>query len=145
MSWKDEVEEIERRRERARQGGGAEASAHQHARGRLTVRERIEALVDSASFREIGALAGHAEPGAGGLPPEFTPASLVAGVARIDGRLCVVAGDDFTLRGAAYSPAGLRKGLYAEEIAVARRLPLPPPASRLPMLNKNLTYRSGEA
>ncbi len=124
MSWKDEVDEIERRRERARRGGGAEAAARQHARGRLTVRERIEALVDAASFREVGALAGHAEPGAGGLPAEFTPASIVAGVARIDGRLCAVAGDDFTLRGAAYSPAGLRKGLYADALAVARRLPL---------------------
>ena len=44
MSWKDEVEELARRRELARAQGGADAVARQHERGRLTVRERIAAL-----------------------------------------------------------------------------------------------------
>ncbi len=121
MSWKKEAEEIERRRSRARQGGGPEAIERQHRRGRLTVRERIEALVDKESFREYGGLAGVAEPGE---PGGFTPASVVAGVARIGSRPCVVAGDDFTIRGAAYSPASLKKGLYADELAVQHRIPL---------------------
>jgi acetyl-CoA carboxylase carboxyltransferase component len=55
---------------------------------------------------------------------DFTPASVVTGVARIDGRPCAVGADDFTIRGAAYSPAGLKKGLYADELAVRRRIPL---------------------
>ncbi len=46
------------------------------------------------------------------------------GIGRIDGRSVVVCGDDFTIRGATYSPAGLKKGLYADELAVRRRLPL---------------------
>ena len=50
MSWKPEVDEIERLRALARQQGGAEAVERQHARGRLTVRERIEALVDPAQL-----------------------------------------------------------------------------------------------
>ncbi len=119
MSWKPEVEEIERRRRAALDRGGGEAARAQHARGRLTVRERIEALVDKQSFEEVGGTAGAAEPDGG-----FSPSSLVVGLARIDGRACVVAGDDFTVRGAAYSPAALKKGLFADQLAIRRRLPL---------------------
>lgn len=119
MSWRDEADEIARRRERALKGGGPDARERQHARGRLTVRERIDALVDKDSFREYGRVAGHVEPDG-----DFTPSSVVGGLARIDGRPCVVAGDDFGIRGAAYSPAALRKGLYADDLAIQRRVPL---------------------
>ena len=123
MSWKPESDEIERRRAAAREQGGAEAVARQHARGRSTVRERIDALVDASSFREHGEVAGQTSVGADGRE-RFTPANVVVGTARIDGRPVVVAGDDFTIRGGSYSPAGLRKGIYADELAVRRRLPL---------------------
>lgn len=123
MSWKPEVDEIERRRTRAREGGGAEAAAKQHARGRLTVRERIAALVDPGSFHEHGDVAGTVELGPDGAE-RFTPANVVVGSARLDGRPCVVAGDDFTIRGGAYSPASLRKNVYADELAIRRRVPL---------------------
>ena len=127
MSWKPEVDRIEERRKAAARLGGSEAIEKQHARGRLTVRERIDALLDRDSFREQGGVAGHAhesnepesEPG-----ERFTPSNAVMGVGCIDGRKVVVCGDDFTIRGAAYSPAGLKKGLYADELAVRRRLPL---------------------
>jgi len=123
MSWKPEADEIERRREQARAGGGTAATEKQHARGRLTVRERVAALVDGGSFREHGDVAGAVATGADGAET-FTPANVVVGSARIDGRPCVVAGDDFTIRGGAYSPAGLRKGIYADELAIRRRVPL---------------------
>ena len=51
MSWKPEVDQIERRRELAAQLGGPEAVEKQHARGRLTVRERIDTLVDAGVAR----------------------------------------------------------------------------------------------
>lgn len=124
MSWKDEVEEIARREALARAQGGPEAVARQHARGRLTVRERLAALVDPESFREIGATAGATEPGPEGHPDSFTPANVVVGTARIEGRPCVVGGDDFTLRGGAYTPAGLKKAQHAERLAIRRRVPL---------------------
>lgn len=123
MSWKPEADEIERRRAIARAGGGAEATAKQHARGRLTVRERIARLVDASSFREHGDVAGAVESGGDGAET-FTPANVVVGSARLDGRHAVVAGDDFTIRGGAYSPAGLRKGIYADEFAIRNRVPL---------------------
>jgi acetyl-CoA carboxylase carboxyltransferase component len=124
VSWKPEVDEIERRRAQAREHGGAEAVAMQHAAGKLALRERIDALVDAGSFREYGRIAGRSEPGEDGRPGAFTPANVVVGVARLGGRPCVVAGDDFTIRGAAYSQAGLRKGQYADELAIRRRVPL---------------------
>ena len=58
MSWRNEIEEIRRREELAKKMGGEERIQRQHDNGRLTVRERIDALVDPGSFHEIGALAG---------------------------------------------------------------------------------------
>ncbi len=124
MSWQKEVDQIARRRALAREHGGSDAVARQHERGRLTVRERVDALVDPTSFREWGGVAGVSETDDEGEIKSFTSSNVLLGVASIDGRPVVVCGDDFTIRGAAYSPAGLKKGLYADELAVRRRMPL---------------------
>lgn len=124
MSWKPEVDEIEVRSTLALEHGGAEAVAKQHARGRLAVRERIDALVDRGSFREWGRLSGEAHTNQSGEIESVTPANTVLGTAEVDGRRIVVCGDDFTIRGAAYSQVGLKKGLYADELAIRRRIPL---------------------
>ena len=60
MSWEEEVEEIKRRNELAKQMGGEANVARHHSNGRLTVRERIARLLDPNSFHETGALAGKA-------------------------------------------------------------------------------------
>ena len=124
MSWKPEIDEIQRRRERAAEHGGVEAVERQHARGRLTVRERVDQLVDRDSFREYGRITGEATTDPDGRLESFTPANTVLGTAAIEGRRVVVCGDDFTIRGAAYSQVGLKKALFADEFAVRRRLPL---------------------
>ncbi len=124
MSWKPEVEEIERRAAAAQELGGPEAVARQHALGRRTVRERIAALVDPGSFREHGPIAGHSEEAEPGKAPRFSGANYVLGVARIEGRPCALGGEDFTQRGGSPSPAGLRKSVYAEELALRYRMPL---------------------
>jgi acetyl-CoA carboxylase carboxyltransferase component len=123
MSWEREVEELRKRRAAAAELGGADAIAKQHARGRLTVRERIDALVDKGSFREQGAIAGVSETDAEGNLVEFTPTNAVMGTAKIDGRPVVVCGDDFTLRGGAYSPAGMQKAEYADRQSARLRVP----------------------
>jgi acetyl-CoA carboxylase carboxyltransferase component len=119
VTWEREVEEIERRRAGATALGGPEAVERQHARGRLTVRERIEALVDPGSLRELGGIAGAPQDDGG-----FRPANYVLALARIGGRPCVVGGEDFTQRGGSPSPAGLRKSVFAEELACRQRVPL---------------------
>lgn len=124
MSWKEEVDGIAKRRELAKEHGGAEAVAKLHAKGRFTARERIDALVDSESFREHAQVAGVSETDADGNLVSFTASNVVMGLAKVDGRRVVVCGDDFTIRGAAYSAVGLKKGQYADQLAIERRLPL---------------------
>jgi acetyl-CoA carboxylase carboxyltransferase component len=124
MSWQKEVEGIEQRRQRAREQGGRAAIAQQHAQGRLTIRERIAGLVDEGSFREQGPIAGHGETDEQGELQAFTPANYVLGFAKIDGRPCVVGGEDFTVRGGSPTSAGLRKSVFSEDLACRYRVPL---------------------
>ena len=124
MSWKPESDQIAERRRLALELGGREAVGKQHSRGRLTIRERIERLSDPGSFREEGPQAGHAEYDDEGRLTSFQPANYVVGFARIAGRPCVVGGEDFTQRGGSPSPAGLRKSVYSEQMALRYRLPL---------------------
>jgi acetyl-CoA carboxylase carboxyltransferase component len=99
MTWLEELEEIRRRTEIAKQMGGAENIKRQHDGGKLTVRERIDRLLDNDSFHEYGALAGSTKYDEQGRLIEFRPSNLVLGSGRINGRRVVVAGDDFTVRG----------------------------------------------
>ncbi|RIJ14336.1 propionyl-CoA carboxylase [Henriciella mobilis] len=124
MSWKSEVDEIKRRRERAMLQGGDASVQRQHDKGRLTIRERIAALIDDDSFEEIGKAAGASERGENGEFLDFTPANFVLGFAKIDGRRIIVGGEDFTLKGGSPSPAGLRKSVYAEDLALQYKMPL---------------------
>jgi acetyl-CoA carboxylase carboxyltransferase component len=123
MTWEPELEELRRRERLAREMGGAERVARQHASGRLTVRERIERLFDPGSFRESGALAGRGEYEAGELVG-FLPANCVVGRGAIDGRPAVVQGDDFTVRGGAADAAIWQKMVFAERLANELRMPL---------------------
>jgi acetyl-CoA carboxylase carboxyltransferase component len=124
MSWKKQVEGIEERKALAAKHGGEDAVAIQHKLGRLTIRERIAAFTDADTFREQGPIAGHSELGEDGELVCFSPANYVLGMADVDGRLCVVGGEDFTQRGGSPSPAGLRKSVYAEDLAIRFRRPL---------------------
>ena len=54
MSWEKEVEELARKRALAQAQGGEEGVSRQHARGLLTIRERIDAMLDPGSFQELG-------------------------------------------------------------------------------------------
>jgi acetyl-CoA carboxylase carboxyltransferase component len=123
LTWQPEVDEIKRRIELAKQMGGEANVARQHENGRLTVRERIERLLDHESFHETGALAGKAAYINGELI-EFLPANFVFGRGRIDGRRVVVGGDDFTVRGGAADAAIGNKMGYAERMARELRLPM---------------------
>ncbi|MBW2230268.1 MAG: propionyl-CoA carboxylase [Deltaproteobacteria bacterium] len=124
MSWREEVDGIEQRRAMAQQMGGEEAVGRQHDRGRLTIRERIDALADAGTFREEGPLSGYSELDDTGRLKNFTPANYVLGIADVDGRPCVIGGEDFTQRGGSPTPAGLRKSVYAEDLALRYQLPL---------------------
>jgi acetyl-CoA carboxylase carboxyltransferase component len=124
MSWEREAEEIEEKRALAREQGGTESVARQHAKGRLTIRERIDALVKEGSFREMGPGAGGAVRAEDGTLESFTPANFVLGFGEIDGRRVIVGGEDFTVKGGTPNASGLRKSIYAEELACHYRVPM---------------------
>lgn len=124
MSWEGEVRELERRRRLARQQGGEAGIARQHARGRLTVRERIETLLDDGSFEEHGRATATAEYDEQDELTGYVPANYVLGFGRIHRRRVVVGGEDFTLKGGSPNAAGLRKSVYAEHLACRYRVPL---------------------
>ena len=86
MSWQPEMDELRRRQEFARRMGGADKVKRQHDGGRLTVRERIERLLDKDSFRELGSIAGKAEYDGANDLVDLTPANAVMGRGRKIGR-----------------------------------------------------------
>jgi len=124
MSWQPEVDEIDRRRALAREMGGAEAIAKIHAKGRLSARERIDALLDPDSFREIGALTGAARYDENGNLLDITPANALIGTGNIEGRKVVISADDFSIRGGSSEATISEKWIYAEKLALEHKLPL---------------------
>jgi acetyl-CoA carboxylase carboxyltransferase component len=110
LSWQKEVDELRRRQAMAAAMGGPEGIARQRQRGKLTVRERVEALADPGSFREFMGLVGEGTYEQGELTA-FTPKPSVDGMLEVDGRKVVVSASDFTVRGGS---AGGRGGLGQE-------------------------------
>ena len=124
MNWKIEAAEIASRKKMSEQQGGKDAVAKQHGKGRLTIRERIEGLLDEASFEEIGETSGTSSYDENGNFISFEPANFILGFGKIAGRRVLVGGEDFTLKGGSPSPSGLRKSVYAEELALQYKIPL---------------------
>src|SRR3954469_23763018 len=99
MNWKPELDDLARREAFAREMGGVDKVKRQRDQGRLTVRERIDKLVDEKTFHEVGAISGVGEYDENSELKHLTPANCVFGRGRIDGRTVVVVGDDFTVCG----------------------------------------------
>src|SRR4051812_28705161 len=77
--WSREVDELKRRRDDAERLGGDDAVAKHHQRGRLTIRERIAAVVDAGSFQEVGKLTGKGHYDSSGELKSVSPAPYVMG------------------------------------------------------------------
>ena len=124
MNWKKETAEIKKRRKLSKDQGGKEAIKLQHAKGRLTLRERIDLLLDKESFEEQGEIAGGTELNEEGKLESLTPANFILGFGKINQKQVVVGGEDFTVKGGSPNPAGLRKSVYTEELALKYKVPL---------------------
>ena len=124
MSWKPEVEQIERRKQFAYKMGGDDAVAKQNAQGRLSVRQRIDKLVDPGSWRELGVLAGKAEYDSASNLLNVRPSNALIGTARLNGRKVSIGADDFTIRGGSSDAAVSEKWIFAENYALEYRIPL---------------------
>jgi propionyl-CoA carboxylase beta chain len=121
--WTPEIEELRRRQALARNMGGPERVARQKSRGKLTVRERIDAMLDPGSFREWGSLAGEARYDAAGQLADFRASSCLGGHGTIDGRPVVLSADDFTVRGGSSESYHHEKNAQLEKMAAEYRLP----------------------
>jgi acetyl-CoA carboxylase carboxyltransferase component len=124
VSWQPELDEIERRRERAKQMGGEERVARHKAAGRLPVRERIDRMLDDGSFREIGSIASRVEYFDDGSIKSFTPSNFVTGRGQVDGRPVIIGADDFSVRGGAADGAVGNKMGWSERSALEQRVPV---------------------
>jgi propionyl-CoA carboxylase beta chain len=122
--WQQEIEEIRRRQALAAEMGGADRVERQRSRGKLTVRERIDGVLDPGSFREWGSLTGEGRYGPDGALAGFRASSCLAGRGSIDGRTVVVSADDFTIRGGSSETFSHEKNVQAELMAAEYGLPL---------------------
>jgi len=127
MTWQPELDELKRRQAFAAKLGGERGVAEQRRRGKLTVRERIDGLVDPGSFREFQGLVGTAtyDEQTSELT-DLLPKGAVDGYARLNGRRVVINAGDFTVRGGSGSAGGdgaLGAEPRASQRALEARLP----------------------
>jgi len=113
---------IKHRLLKIQKGGGEKKIAKQHAKGKLTARERVDALVDDPKdFLELGSFAGFGMyEEHGGCPA----GGVVVGLGRVHKRLCVIVANDATVKAGAWFPITGKKNLRAQEIALENRLPI---------------------
>ncbi|XVQ07670.1 acyl-CoA carboxylase subunit beta [Spirillospora sp. CA-255316] len=126
FSWKDALEELERRRVLARGLGGQRRIDRAHDQGRYTIRERIARA--SSAFYEVGEFAAYDDVDATGELLGKLPSSYVCGLAEFAGRPVALGGEDFTVRGGAPQTYldRLKGGLggFVEDLAHEYRIPL---------------------
>src|SRR4051812_22591344 len=112
------VAELRTKIEGVKRGGGEAAVRRHKERGKMFVRERIEAVIDSDTpFLEFSVLAGN-----GMYDDEAPSAGLVTGIGIIDGHQTVIVANDATVKGGTYFPMTVKKHLRAQEIALQNRL-----------------------
>jgi acetyl-CoA carboxylase carboxyltransferase component len=126
MKMKERVEKLAEHRQRNEGMGGPERVERQHAKGKLTARERLKLLFDPGTFEELGLLAAHH----GNLPEEEEPDKpssadgVITGTGEIDGRPVAAAIYDFTVFGGSIGDVGERKVTRLRDLALKNRIPM---------------------
>jgi len=118
------IEELEQRRANARLGGGEKRIDAQHARGKLTARERIDLLMDEGSFEEFDMYVEHRCTEFGMQETKFPGDGVVTGWGTINGRIVYVFAKDFTVFGGSLSGAHARKMTKVQDMALKNRAPI---------------------
>ena len=111
-------------RSRAVLGGGQKRIEQQHARGKLTARERLALLLDEGSFQEFGALATHNVSEFGLDKQRFPGDGIVTGFGKINGRRVAVFAQDFTVLGGSFSEVQSHKICRIQDLALQSGIPL---------------------
>ncbi len=116
----DLVAQVRNEEEKIREGGGPKAIESQHAKSRLTARERIALLADPGSFFEHGLYAAHKMYEEWGGAPA---AGVITGLARIHSRMVMLIVNDATVKAGAFFPMTAKKVIRAQNIAIENRIP----------------------
>lgn len=121
---KEVLLELERRRAAAREGGGQRRIDAQHAKGKLTARERIEAFLDEGSFEEFDMFVEHRSTDFGMEKSRISGDGVVTGWGTVNGRTVFVFAKDFTVFGGSLSEAHAEKVVKVQEMALKNRAPI---------------------
>jgi 3-methylcrotonyl-CoA carboxylase beta subunit len=116
----DVVAQVRNEEEKICEGGGEKAIESQHAKSRLTARERIQLLADPSSFFELGLYAAHKMYEEWGGAPA---AGVITGLARIETRMVMLIVNDATVKAGAFFPMTAKKVIRAQNIAIENRIP----------------------
>ncbi len=113
---------LQAKAEQVRQGGGKKAMEKLHHQGKMTARERIEALLDpNTGYVEIGLFAAY------GMYQEYggaPSAGVIVVIGKVSGRECIIVANDATVKAGAWFPMTCKKNLRAQEIAMENFLPI---------------------
>lgn len=118
------LEQLEERRGQARLGGGQKRIDAQHAKGKLTARERVEVLLDEGSFEEYDMYVVHRTTDFGMAEQKFSGDGVVTGWGTINGRLVYVFSQDFTVLGGSLSETHAQKICKIMDMAVRNGAPV---------------------
>jgi len=121
---KDILEKLEQRRDRARAGGGEARINAQHARGKLTARERLELLADKGSFEEFDMFVEHRSAEFGMEKSRIPGDGVVTGWGSVNGRTIFAFAKDFTVFGGSLSEAHAQKIVKIQDMAMRARAPI---------------------
>lgn len=121
---KDKIDQLNQKIAQAKEGGGQKRIDAQHAKGKLTARERIHFLMDEGSFEEVGMLVTHRSTNFGLDKQKFLGDGVVTGYGNIEGRLVYVYAQDFTVMGGSLAEAHAEKICKIMDMAMKNGAPV---------------------
>ncbi|MEK7281022.1 MAG: carboxyl transferase domain-containing protein, partial [Chloroflexota bacterium] len=124
MSTEDRIQALNKLREQARQGGGTQRIEAQHARGKLTARERLNLLFDESTWQEIDPFVTHRTMDFGLAEQRYLGDAVATGYGQIHGRLAFAFAQDFTVFGGSLSEAVGEKICKVMDLAMKMGAPI---------------------
>ncbi len=118
------IENLKKKKESAKSGGGSDKIKKQHEKGKLTARERIDLLVDEGSFEEIDMFVKHRATDFGLDKLQYPGDGVVTGFAKIDGRPVALFSQDFTVFGGSLSETHAEKIVKIMKLAMKAGIPV---------------------
>src|SRR2546425_7305323 len=124
MSMREKLDLLQQKRAESQVGGGAERIKVQHEKGKMTARERLDALLDPGTFVELDRFVTHRSSDFGLADEKYLGDGVVTGYGRIEGRLVYVFAQDFTVFGGSLSEAHAEKICKVMDFAMQNGAPI---------------------